>query len=174
MNRLAKLPAGGGGGSKQTTGYPRTLLENKLNERYFELESKLKKDVQGRYHIVYPHPPIHPPIHPLMTPSSLTPPNPFTKSLLYYKPILFVHTPSFSTLPHHSYSLTLPTFPHHSLPLSPGGGPSFVARVAEQFEARCKEMHQEVCVAYDQICENALKTAERQGLPLLQGMSLSR
>ena len=47
MNRLAKIPAGGGGGSGQVTGYPRTLLENKLNERYFELETKLKTDVQG-------------------------------------------------------------------------------------------------------------------------------
>ena len=65
------------------------------------------------------------------------------------------------------------TFSHKSIPtLSTGGGPSFVARVAEQFEARCKEMHQEVCAAYDQICERALKTAERQGLPIIQGPTL--
>ena len=94
--------------------------------------------------------------------------------------ILAFHTISpliqtLSPLSHITLTLSRPRSPLSlSLPLIPGGGPSFVARVAEQFEARCKEMHQEVCVAYDQICENALKTAERQGLPLLQGMSLSR
>ena len=94
MNRLAKMPAGGGGagnGSKQTTGYPRTLLENKLNERYFELESKLKKDVQGRYHIVYPHPLTNHLIHSLIHPLTNHPIHPLL-SHTFSSYTLFAHT----------------------------------------------------------------------------------
>jgi len=74
-------------GNAAARGYPREDLENKLNERYYELEADLKRSVEG-------------------------------------------------------------------------GGPAFTTRVAQKFDAKCREMHADVCNLYAEIIDAALAAAE--------------